>query len=32
MDYEFKRTLKVKADRTWVEELQSKKADVAIID
>jgi hypothetical protein len=32
MDYEFKRTLKVKADRAWVEELQTKKADIAIID
>ena len=32
MDYEFKRTLKVKADKVWVEELQTKKADIAIID
>lgn len=32
MDYEFKRTLKVKADRAWVEELQTKKADISIID
>jgi len=32
MDYEFKRTLKVKADKVWVEELQAKKADVSMIE
>ena len=32
MDYEFKRSLKIKAERSWVEELLKGKADTSMID